>query len=85
MAYGRPVVATRVGGLADLDGDGVLLVEPGDLEALRWGVTDLLDDAGQRGRAAAAARGFAAQHFSLDVSAAALLSAYVSALGRRGR
>ena len=30
MAYGRPVVATRVGGLADLDGPGVTLVPPGD-------------------------------------------------------
>ena len=35
MAYGRPVVATRVGGLVDLEGPGVTLVPPGDTPALR--------------------------------------------------
>ena len=34
MAYGRPVVATRVGGLADLS-DGVTFVEPGDADVAR--------------------------------------------------
>jgi glycosyltransferase involved in cell wall biosynthesis len=38
MAYGRPVVATRVGGLADLAGDGVELVDQGDRAALRAAV-----------------------------------------------
>jgi glycosyltransferase involved in cell wall biosynthesis len=35
LAHGRSVVATRVGGLADLAGAGVTLVEPGDAAALR--------------------------------------------------
>jgi glycosyltransferase involved in cell wall biosynthesis len=35
LAFGRPVVATRVGGLADLAGPGVTLVPPGDGTALR--------------------------------------------------
>jgi glycosyltransferase involved in cell wall biosynthesis len=38
MAYGRAVVATRVGGLADLEGPGVVLVAPGDRDALRSAV-----------------------------------------------
>ena len=33
MAYGRPVVATRVGGLADLEGPGVVLVPTSELRA----------------------------------------------------
>jgi glycosyltransferase involved in cell wall biosynthesis len=46
MAYGRPVVATRVGGLVDAIEDGVtgVLVGPGDVEALRDAVFRLLDD-----------------------------------------
>ncbi len=35
MAHGRSVVATRVGGLLDLEGPGVTLVPPGDTPALR--------------------------------------------------
>ncbi len=82
MAYGRPVVATRVGGLADLGGHGVVLVEPGDADALRARIFDLLGDSGRRGQSGAAARGFAAEHFSPVRSAGALLEAYDSALRR---
>ena len=42
MAYGRPVVATRVGGLADLEGDGVVFVEPGETVAMRRSIVELL-------------------------------------------
>jgi glycosyltransferase involved in cell wall biosynthesis len=38
LAHGRRVVATRVGGLADLEEDGVTLVTPGDVGALRAAV-----------------------------------------------
>ncbi|HEU5372051.1 MAG TPA: glycosyltransferase [Gaiellaceae bacterium] len=60
LAYGRPVVATRVGGLADLD--GVQLLEPGDIAAFRSSVVRLLRDPvlrlrlGRDARARAAAR-----------------------------
>ena len=48
MAYGRPVVATGVGGLLDAIGDGVtgLLVPPRDPAALRSALERLLADEG---------------------------------------
>ena len=50
MAYGRPVVATRVGGLVDAVEDGVtgLLVPPGDVVALRRALEELLADGTRR-------------------------------------
>ena len=59
MASGRPLVATRVGGLADLVDDGVtgLLVAPGDVAALARALRLLLEDparAEAMGRAARA-------------------------------
>jgi glycosyltransferase involved in cell wall biosynthesis len=56
MAHGRPVVAARVGGLVDLRGDGVALVEPRDVDALRSAVLALLGDPERRAAAGAAAR-----------------------------
>jgi glycosyltransferase involved in cell wall biosynthesis len=53
MAYGRPVVASRVGGLADT---GAVLVEAGDVAALRSAIERLLADAELRLRLGAAAR-----------------------------
>jgi len=47
LAQGRPVVATRVGGLTDLKG-GLVQVEPGDVSALRAAIVRLLADAGAR-------------------------------------
>jgi trehalose synthase len=47
MWKGRPVVASRVGGLADQvthGVDGLLLVDPGDLPAFGAAVRSLLDD-----------------------------------------
>ena len=79
MAYGRPVVATRVGGLADLDGDGVVLVPPRDAGALRAALAGLLGDAGARARHGVAGRTRAAQ-FSHETCAASLVAAYAEAL-----
>ncbi|GIH19238.1 glycosyltransferase family 4 protein [Rugosimonospora africana] len=44
MRAGVPLVATAVGGLPDLIGDGGLMVPPGDVDALDEAVTRLLDD-----------------------------------------
>ena len=69
MAYGRPVVATRVGGLVDL-GAGAHLVEPASLH------DELARGARRPGAAGAAggeARATAEAHFSLAASADGLV------------
>jgi glycosyltransferase involved in cell wall biosynthesis len=76
MAYGRPVVATRVGGLADLAGDGVELVTPRDSAALRAAVELLLASPQERDRRGGAARAFALETFAEAPAAAALVAAY---------
>jgi glycosyltransferase involved in cell wall biosynthesis len=61
LRAGRPLVATRVGGIADLTGDdGAVLVPPGDPVALATAVTRILDDPVAAARLAAAARARAA-------------------------
>ena len=67
MAVGTPVVATRVGGLAEVVDDGVtgVLVEPGEPAALAAAVIDVL---GRRDTMSAAARQ-AAQRFGADAYA----------------
>lgn len=78
MAHGRPVVATRVGGLADAIEDGVdgLLVRPGDVPRLRAELSGLLGDPARRAELGAAARVSAAERFSSRASGAALARAY---------
>jgi glycosyltransferase involved in cell wall biosynthesis len=46
LAYGMPVVATRIGGITKEfeSGQEVLLVEPADTEALRLGIEKMMDD-----------------------------------------
>jgi glycosyltransferase involved in cell wall biosynthesis len=58
LCRGRPVVATRVGGIRDLvrDGENGLLVEPGDTEALAEALVRILSDRGLAERLAARAR-----------------------------
>jgi glycosyltransferase involved in cell wall biosynthesis len=61
LRAGRPLVATRVGGVADLTGgDGAALVPAGDPVALATAVTRILDDPEAAARLAAAARARAA-------------------------
>ena len=57
MAYGKPIVATRVGGIPDVLADGTegVLVPPGDVAALAAAVGELVGDpdrARELGRAA---------------------------------
>ena len=79
MAYGRPVVATAVGGLVDAVEDGVtgLLVPPGDVEAIRHAVSRLLEDTALRRRLGEAARERARQRFSAEACRDALADVYV--------
>jgi glycosyltransferase involved in cell wall biosynthesis len=57
MAAGRPVIASRIGGMADLveDGETGLLIEPGDAAALREAIERLLSNPGLRNRMGQAA------------------------------
>ena len=82
MAWGRPVVASRVGGLVDAVEDGVtgLLVPPGDVAALRAALERLLGDAELRARLGTAAREKAVQELSFAVAAERLEAAYAEAL-----
>jgi glycosyltransferase involved in cell wall biosynthesis len=59
LAAGRPVVATRVGGVPDVvrDGDDGFLVEPGDVEAIGERLATLARDGALRARMGDAGRG----------------------------
>jgi glycosyltransferase involved in cell wall biosynthesis len=81
MAYGRPVVASRVGGLADL-GPGATLVPVGDIRGLRTAIQELLEDGALRARAVEEARRTAAS-FGSDAAALRLRAAYESVLTPR--
>lgn len=52
MAMGKPVVASRIGGLTDIvaDGDTGMLVPPGDVDALSGALARLTEDASLRTR-----------------------------------
>ena len=78
MAYGRPVVATAVGGLVDAIEDGVtgVLVAPGSISALRDAVVGLLEDGARRSELGAAARVVTNLRYSAESAGAALAAAY---------
>jgi len=82
MAWGRPVVASAVGGLVDAVDDGVtgLLVPPGDVQALRGALVRLLEDTELRRRLGAAARERALREFSFERATDELLAVYEDAL-----
>jgi glycosyltransferase involved in cell wall biosynthesis len=81
MAWGRPVVASAVGGLVDVVEDGVtgLLVPPRDIAALRDALKRLLGDANLRSRLGNEARRKARTSLSFDAAARALVDAYADA------
>jgi len=78
MAYGRPVVATTVGGLADAvaDGETGVLVPPGDVAALRDALERLLPGAELRARLGRSARARASSRYAPTAAATSLLEAY---------
>ncbi len=78
MAYGRPVVASAVGGLLDAVEDGVtgIRVPPRDPAALRAAIDLLLRDRELRARLGAAGREAARTRFSWDAATAETVRAY---------
>jgi len=67
MAAGRPVVASRIGGLPHTVGDAGLLAEPQDPVDLARKTATLLDDAGLRQHLGAAGRRRFEEDFTWDV------------------
>ncbi len=84
MAYGRPVVATAVGGLRDAVEDGVtgMLVPAHDVPALRAAITRLLQDGALRRRLGSAARAKAEREYAVEPAARAIVAVYAAAVGR---
>lgn len=83
MAYGRPVVASAVGGLVDAVEDEVtgLLVPSRESEALRAAIERLLGDAELRGRLGRAGREKARAELSWEAATSATIAVYREALG----
>ena len=81
LAYGRPVVASAVGGLADAVDDEVngLLVPPGDARTLRAAIERLLGDPDLRRRLGGAGRAIAQERWSWESATRATLAAYADA------
>lgn len=81
MALGTAVVATDVGGVAQLVGGGAVLVPAGDVDALSAAVGRLLDDAGQRADLGQKARLQASTWPDEDDTARACAAVYEELLG----
>ena len=80
MASGRPVLATRVGGVADIvqDGHTGFLLDPEDLDGLTANATELIRSARLRREMGAHARSFVQENHSLQ-----RLPSYLSKLYER--
>ena len=78
MAHGKPVVATRVGGIPELIADGLTghLVERGDSRAMSEKLLELLEDPMLRVRMGEAGRETVSAKFDLRKNVAQLISSY---------
>jgi glycosyltransferase involved in cell wall biosynthesis len=85
MAHGRPVVASGVGGLLDLivNGETGILVEPGNVPALRSAIDRLLGDPALRRRMGEAGRRRAAERFSWTAVTRKTLDVYARYAGKK--
>lgn len=86
MAYGLPVIATRVGGIPAVLRDGVegFLIEAGDVNALSDRMLRLSQDPNLRQQMGNAAQRRAEAEFSLDCMAERIAAVYDDALGAEG-
>ena len=78
MAYGRPVVCTRVGGIPEVvsDHESGLLIDRGDVRALAKNVLALIGDPQRRAAMGAAGRRKVGLQFDLQKNVTQLLEAY---------
>jgi glycosyltransferase involved in cell wall biosynthesis len=82
LAFGKPIVATAVGGFGEVAAHGALrLVPPGDPSALAAVLTELLDSEAERKRLGAAAAAAAAGPYSWDRVAGSTVALYRELLG----
>lgn len=81
MALGAAVVATDVGGVAELVDDGAVLVPAGNVEALGAALERLLDNAGERAELGRRARQQASTWPDEDDTARACAAVYEELLG----
>jgi glycosyltransferase involved in cell wall biosynthesis len=79
MAYGRPVIASRTGGLVEVVGDGGMLVPPSDSKALAEAINSMLADKKRRDEFGAKARERAA-FYSWERVADGMMSCYQKAI-----
>jgi glycosyltransferase involved in cell wall biosynthesis len=84
LAFGRPLVLSRVGGFTEVGEDhaAARLVEPGDVDDLHEALAELLADPAARGRLGDAALRAAAGPYSWDAVAGRTLRLYQSVLER---
>jgi glycosyltransferase involved in cell wall biosynthesis len=80
MAHGKPVVASRIGGIPELvvNGETGILFEPGDADELRSHINHLMCDPSLRARMGAAGRIRAEKQFSIEKHNANLMETYRS-------
>jgi glycosyltransferase involved in cell wall biosynthesis len=85
MALEKPVVASDVGGLAEVVEDGLtgILVPPGDPKALASAIGRLLDDSAARRSMGEAGRRRVLEHFAAKRMVEEHLSVYGELLGRQ--
>lgn len=85
MSTGRPVIATRTGGVPDIVVDGVTgrLIPVADDDALETAINELLGDADLRARFGQAGRARVEEVFDIDVCLDQLLAAVTEAIETR--
>jgi glycosyltransferase involved in cell wall biosynthesis len=85
MAAGKPVIASRIGGVDELvaDGENGLLVPPGDPHALAGAIRGLLDDSERAGRLAAAGQALVDREFSSAAMGARISGIYEGILSSK--
>jgi glycosyltransferase involved in cell wall biosynthesis len=81
LAFGKAILLTDIGGFGEVAAAGAArVVPPGDAEALREGLQQLLGNEAERARLAAAARAAASGVYSWEAAAASTLRLYETIL-----
>jgi glycosyltransferase involved in cell wall biosynthesis len=86
MAHGKPIVASRIGGIPELvrEGKTGLLFDPGNVDQLSGKITMLLGNRGLREAFGRNAREIVEDEYSLKAHGSALISLYEAVVGSFG-